>query len=76
MTKQLVSKRRVIDHGEVYTREREVNAMLDFVQQETQRIESRFFEPACGTGNFLHEILNRKLQVAELRYKSSQTEYE
>ena len=65
-----------MDHGEVYTREREVNAMLDLVQQETQRIESRFLEPACGTGNFLIEVLRRKLEVVELRYRSSQTEYE
>lgn len=76
MTKHVVSKKRVMDHGEVYTREREVNAMLDLVQQETGRIESRFLEPACGTGNFLMEILRRKLKVVELRYKSSQIEYE
>ena len=57
---QVVSKQRVADHGEVYTNPREVNAMLDLVKQETARIESRFLEPACGTGNFLVEILNRK----------------
>ena len=76
MTKHVVSKKRVVDHGEVYTREREVNAMLDLVRQETQRIESRFLEPACGTGNFLIEVLRRKLEVVESRYKKSQTEYE
>lgn len=76
MTKHVVSKKRVIDYGEVFTREREVNAMLDLVQQETQRIESRFLEPACGTGNFLIETLRRKLKVVESRYKRSQTEYE
>ncbi len=65
-----------MDHGEVYTHDREVNKMLDLVKQETKRIESRFLEPACGTGNFLIEILRRKLEVVELRYKSSQTEYE
>jgi type I restriction-modification system DNA methylase subunit len=53
MEKQIVSKKRVADHGEVLTGRREVNAMLDLVKQETERIESRFLEPACGTGNFL-----------------------
>lgn len=62
--KQVISKKRVADHGEVYTAAREVTAMLDLVKQETERIESRFLEPACGTGNFLAEILNGKLQVA------------
>jgi len=70
------SKQRVADHGEVYTRQREVNAMLDLVKQETERIESRFLEPACGTGNFLAEILERKLRVVEKRYAKSQLEYE
>lgn len=74
--KHIVSKRRVADHGEVYTGLREVNAMLDLVAQETERIESRFLEPACGTGNFLAEILARKLCVVESRYRKSQLEYE
>jgi hypothetical protein len=73
---QTKSKKRVADHGEVFTSEREVNAMLDLVKQETERIESRFLEPACGTGNFLVEILNRKLKVVQDRYKKSQLEYE
>ncbi len=73
---QVISKKRVADHGEVYTNPREVNAMLDLVKQETDRIESRFLEPACGTGNFLVEILNRKLAVVEQRYAKSQIEYE
>lgn len=74
--KQVVSKKRVSDHGEVYTAQREVNAMLDLVKQETERIESRFLEPACGTGNFLIEILGRKLRVVESRYSKNQLEYE
>jgi len=74
--KQVVSKKRVTDHGEVLTAKREVNAMLDLVKQETERIESRFLEPACGTGNFLTEILERKLRVVESRYGKSQLEYE
>ena len=65
MTKQVKSKQRVADHGEVFTAEREVNAMLDLVKQETERIDSRFLEPACGDGNFLAEILRRKLVVVE-----------
>lgn len=73
---QVVSKQRVADHGEVYTNTREVNAMLDLVKHETERIESRFLEPACGSGNFLVEILNRKLAVVASRYAKSQLEYE
>ncbi len=63
LASQVISKQRVSDHGEVLTGEREVNAMLDLVKQETERIESRFLEPACGTGNFLAEILERKLRI-------------
>ena len=73
---QIKSKKRVADHGEVYTHPREVNAMLDLVKAETERIESRFLEPACGTGNFLVEILHRKLSVVAQRYQKSQHEYE
>lgn len=76
MEKQTVSKKRVADHGEVFTSQREVNAMLDLVKQETERIESRFLEPACGTGNFLAEVLERKLRVIESRYRKSQLEFE
>ena len=73
---QVKSKKRVADYGEVFTNPREVNAMLDLVKQETERIESRFLEPACGTGNFLAEILRRKLAVAKRRYKRSPSDYE
>lgn len=76
MNGHIVSKQRVADHGEVFTSQREVNAMLDLVKQETERVESRFLEPACGTGNFLAEILERKLRVVEGRYRKSQLEYE
>jgi hypothetical protein len=72
----VISKQRVTDHGEVMTGAREVNAMLDLVKPETERIESRFLEPACGNGNFLAEILTRKLRVVESRYAKSQLEYE
>jgi SAM-dependent methyltransferase len=74
--KQVISKQRVSDHGEVFTHPREVNAMLDLVKPETERIESRFLEPACGTGNFLVEILSRKLAVVAARYGKAQAEYE
>ena len=73
---QVKSKKRVTDHGEVFTSEREVNAMLDLVKQETERIDSRFLEPACGNGNFLAEVLRRKLSIVEAKYKKSQLEYE
>ena len=76
MTKQIKSKQRVADHGEVFTREQEVNAMLDLVKDETLRIESRFLEPACGDGNFLIQILKRKLEIVEKNYRTSQREYE
>ena len=76
MIGQIVSKKRVADHGEVFTSQREVNAMLDLVKHETQRIDSRFLEPACGTGNFLAEILSRKLGVVEGRYWQSPVELE
>lgn len=72
---QVKSKKRVADHGEVFTNEREVNAMLDLVKHETERIESRFLEPACGNGNFLAEVLRRKLTVVDSRYSKSQVEW-
>jgi len=74
--KQVKSKKRVADHGEVFTNEREVNAMLDLVKHETERIESRFLEPACGNGNFLAEVLRRKLNVVDQRYGKSQYDWE
>lgn len=63
--KQVISRERVAQHGEVLTAKREVDAMLDLVKQETQRIDSRFLEPACGNGNFLIVILERKLAVID-----------
>ncbi|GBU21290.1 hypothetical protein R80B4_01179 [Fibrobacteres bacterium R8-0-B4] len=77
MTKtQTKSKQRVADHGEVFTADREVNAMLDLVKQETERIDSRFLEPACGDGNFLAEILRRKLAAVKSRYGRNPADYE
>lgn len=76
LKEQVKSKKRVADHGEVFTAEREVNAMLDLVKNETERIDSRFLEPACGNGNFLAEVLSRKLNVVDQRYGKSQVEWE
>ncbi|MGC8736919.1 MAG: N-6 DNA methylase [Dissulfurimicrobium sp.] len=76
MKATIKSKQRVRDHGEVLTPQHIVNAMLDLVKQETERIDSRFLEPACGTGNFLIKILERKLRVVEARYAKNQLEYE
>ena len=76
LPKQVKSKERVTEHGEVFTSEREVNAMLDMVKQETKRIESRFLEPACGEGAFLKEILRRKLDVVRATYRKSPYDYE
>ncbi len=73
-TKQIKSRQRVADHGEVFTNPREVNAMLDLVRDESFRLDSRFLEPACGDGNFLIEILRRKLSL--LQDTKSQTEWE
>lgn len=75
MSGQVKSRERVQEYGEVFTNEREVNAMLDMVRQETERIDSRFLEPACGDGNFLSEVLRRKLAVVENRYSKSPQEY-
>ena len=69
---QIKSRKRVADHGEVFTNPREVNAMLDLVKQETERLDSRFLEPACGDGNFLIEILRRKLAICANRVQSKQ----
>ena len=73
---QVKSKQRVADHGEVFTAEREVKAMCDLVKQETERVDSRFLKPACGEGNFLVEILSRKLAVVTKKYKKSSYDWE
>ena len=68
------SKQRVADHGEVFTPAWMVEAMLDLVKGETERIDSRFLEPACGDGNFLVPVLRRKLAAVELKYGKSDFE--
>ena len=74
--RQIKSKERVVEHGEVFTNEREVNAMLDLVKIETERLDSRFLEPACGDGNFLAEVLRRKLVVAKKMSGGSRHDFE
>ncbi len=68
------SKQRVVDHGEVFTPAWMVEAMLDLVKDESERIDARFLEPACGSGNFIGRILQRKLAAVELKY--GQLEFE
>lgn len=68
------SKRRVADHGEVFTPAWMVEAMLDLVKEETERIDSRFLEPACGSGNFLVQVLQRKLASVEQKFSRSDFE--
>ena len=73
---QIKSKERVAERGEVFTAEREVNAMCDLVANECLRPDSRFLEPACGDGNFLSAILKRKLAELRRKYKKSPRDYE
>jgi hypothetical protein len=65
------SKKRVADHGEVFTPPWLIDAMLDLVRDETDRIDSRFLEPACGSGNFLVRVLLRKLAAVEIKFGKS-----
>lgn len=72
---QLVkSKQRVADHGEVFTPTHIVEAMLDLVKDESERIDSRFLEPACGEGNFLKQVLIRKLATVYAKYGRNEFE--
>ena len=73
---QIKSKKRVEDHGEVFTPSTTVRSMLDLVKDESERIDSRFLEPACGSGNFLIPVLQRKLETAKKRYSHSSFEEE
>jgi hypothetical protein len=68
------SRKRVLDHGEVFTPSWMVEDMLDLVKTESERIDSRFLEPACGSGNFLKSVLLRKLNSVESRYGKSEFE--
>ncbi len=68
------SKQRVADHGEVFTPPELVEAMIGLVESEAERIDSRFLEPACGSGNFLVAVLRRKLRTVDARYGKSEFE--
>lgn len=65
------SKQRVADHGEVFTPAWLAEDMLDLVEDETERIDARFLEPACGSGNFLIVVLRRKLAAVDARYSAN-----
>lgn len=69
---QIKSEERIAELGEVFTNEKEVNAMLDLVQEEVKKISSTVLEPACGTGNFLVEILKRKLSTVNELYQNNE----
>lgn len=68
------SKQRVVDHGEVFTPDWMVQDMLDLVKDESERIDSRFLEPACGSGNFLVPVLQIKLHTVKAKYRKSDFE--
>lgn len=72
--KLVKSKQRVADHGEVFTPAWMVEDMLDLVKEESERIDSRFLEPACGSGNFLVQVLRRKLVAVEHKFGKSDFE--
>ncbi len=76
MAEQVKSKKRVADHGEVFTAEREVKAMCDLVATQCDNVDATFLEPACGDGNFLAEILERKLARVKKDAKSDTTAWE
>lgn len=76
MCEQIKSKQRVADHGEVFTNEREVKAMCDLVGDEVKKIDSTVLEPACGEGNFLIEILSRKLETVRELYADAKAKYD
>jgi hypothetical protein len=70
------SKQRVADHGEVFTPAWLVEDMLNLVKDESERIDARFLEPACGSGNFLVKVLQRKLAAVQTKYGNSPFERE
>ena len=63
MERQVKSKQRVSDFGEVYTAHRQVTDMLDLIPAEAVGIDTTYLEPACGNGNFIIEILKRKFAL-------------
>ena len=76
MQNQVKNRDRVTKFAEVNTSEQEVKNMLNLVSEETNRLDARFLESACGDGNFLIEILNRKMEVLIKNFKKNQYEFE
>lgn len=76
MKNQIKSRYRVSNFGEVNTSSKEINGMLNLVKSETERIDSRFLEQACGDGNFLIEVLDRKIAILLQKFKKNQYEFE
>ena len=76
MARSVTNRQRIIDHGEVFTPPGLVNDMLDLVAHECERIDSRFLEPACGDGNFLAEVLRRKLLTVSKRHAENRDKWE
>tara|TARA_Y100000591_G_C21618776_1_gene586719 strand:+ start:126 stop:758 length:633 start_codon:yes stop_codon:yes gene_type:complete len=70
------NKKRIKDYGEVFTQKKEVDSILNLVKNETLNLESRFLEPACGDGNFLVEILSRKISILNSRFKKDKIDFE
>ena len=73
---QVRSKDRVRDLAEVFTHQREVDAMLDQIADAFAALDVKFLEPACGSGNFLIEILRRKLRLVSKHDCATQEQYE
>jgi hypothetical protein len=76
MISTVKSRQRIIDHGEVFTPSGLVKDMLDLVARECERIDSRFLEPACGDGNFLAEVLRRKLITVDKKNPHNRDKWE
>jgi len=76
MAQSVTNRQRIIDHGEVFTPPGLVNDMLDLVAHECERIDSRFLEPACGDGNFLAEVLRRKLLTVDKKNARNRDKWE
>ena len=73
--KQIKSKKRIGEYGEVFTNDREVDAMLDLVQDSFESIDSTFLEPSVGEGNFAIKILERKISLIESKYAKKSQSY-
>lgn len=73
---QVRSRDRVRDLAEVFTHQREVDAMLDQIPDAFGALDVKFLEPACGSGNFLVEVLRRKLRLVKQAECVSQEQYE